>query len=427
MEIAEMNATYRHGSFFYNARYQVVGGILVAVGVPFLLRIIYAWETLSSINYQVTIVAAAIAHIGGYLIYKRLESFPGTTGFSTILPAFAVSYAVVFVTIFFFRLDYSRLQAAGSFIISSSWYFLFYIFTYRTRKYHLGLVPGGEIERLDAIENVVWVPLALNEKLPKHITAVVADLTADYSSAWERFITDSVLIGTPVYNVKQVVESLTGRVAIEHLSENTLGSLTPSPLYLVVKKVLDRVVAFSVLILVSPILLLVALAIKLDSPGPALFRQLRMGYRGKPFSVYKFRTMRVESSSPSSTRSDAITQDNDSRITRLGRFLRKTRIDELPQAINILQGEMSWIGPRPEAVVLSKWYEDELPFYRYRHIVLPGITGWAQVRQGHVSSVEDVNEKLYYDFYYIKNFSLWLDVVIALRTIKIMLTGYGAK
>jgi len=422
-----MNATYKHSSFFYNARYQVVGGILVAVGVPFLFRVIYAWETLSSINYQVTIVAAAIAHIGGYLIYKRLESFPGTTGFSTILPAFAVSYALVFISIFFFRLDYSRLQAAGSFIISSFWYFFFHIFTYRTRRYHLGLIPGGKMERLDTIENVVWIPLTLDAKLPKRISAIVADLTADYSTAWERFITDCVLTGKPVYNVKQVVESLTGRVAIEHLSENTLGSLTPSPLYLVVKRIVDRVMAFAVLLFVSPILLVVALSIKLESPGPALFRQMRMGYRGKPFAVYKFRTMRAATGSPSTSRSDAITLQNDNRITRLGRFLRKTRIDELPQAINILRGEMSWIGPRPEAVVLSKWYEDELPFYRYRHIVLPGITGWAQVRQGHVASVEEVNEKLYYDFYYIKNFSLWLDVVIALRTIKIMLTGYGAK
>ncbi|TIP99650.1 MAG: sugar transferase, partial [Mesorhizobium sp.] len=117
----------------------------------------------------------------------------------------------------------------------------------------------------------------------------------------------------------------------------------------------------------------------------------------------------------------------DTRITRLGQFLRKSRIDELPQAINILRGEMSWIGPRPEALVLSKWYEAELPFYRYRHIVRPGITGWAQVNQGHVAAVDDVLEKLHYDFYYIKNFSPWLDVLIVFRTIRTMLTGFGAR
>ena len=107
--------------------------------------------------------------------------------------------------------------------------------------------------------------------------------------------------------------------------------------------------------------------------------------------------------------------------------MRRSRIDELPQIINIIRGEMSWIGPRPEAVQLSEWYEDEIPFYRYRHIVRPGITGWAQVNQGHVAEINDVNIKLHYDFYYIKFFSFWLDVLITIRTIGIMLTGFGAK
>ncbi len=118
---------------------------------------------------------------------------------------------------------------------------------------------------------------------------------------------------------------------------------------------------------------------------------------------------------------------NDERITRLGRLLRHSRIDELPQIINILKGEMSWIGPRPEASILAEWYEGELPFYSYRHVVRPGITGWAQVNQGHVVEVGDVHEKLQYDFYYIKNFSLWFDVSIVLLTVKTILTGSGAK
>jgi lipopolysaccharide/colanic/teichoic acid biosynthesis glycosyltransferase len=126
-------------------------------------------------------------------------------------------------------------------------------------------------------------------------------------------------------------------------------------------------------------------------------------------------------------RSEAITRDGDDRITRIGRFLRRTRIDELPQIWNILRGEMSWIGPRPEAMALSEWYEAELPFYIYRHIVRPGISGWAQVNQGHVSDLESVFEKLHYDFYYIKNFSAWLDLLILARTIATVVTGMGAR
>jgi lipopolysaccharide/colanic/teichoic acid biosynthesis glycosyltransferase len=151
-----------------------------------------------------------------------------------------------------------------------------------------------------------------------------------------------------------------------------------------------------------------------------------MGYRGEVFRMFKFRTMREAGALPD-PRMAAMTRDDDARVTRIGRHLRRYRIDELPQIVNILKGEMSWIGPRPEAVPLSRWYESELPFYRYRHIVRPGITGWAQVKQGHVADVEDVLWKLQYDFYYIKNFSFWLDLLIVARTIRTVLSGFGAR
>ena len=166
--------------------------------------------------------------------------------------------------------------------------------------------------------------------------------------------------------------------------------------------------------------------IRLDSPGPILFRQKRIGYRGHTFTVFKLRTMLVNAP-PDDARAAAMTRSNDDRITRIGAILRRYRIDELPQILNILRGEMSWIGPRPEAVPLSSWYEKELPFYRYRHIVRPGITGWAQVNQGHVAEVDDVLWKLRYDFYYVKNYSFWLDLMILARTVMTVLSGFGAR
>ena len=173
-------------------------------------------------------------------------------------------------------------------------------------------------------------------------------------------------------------------------------------------------------------MLLVALAIRFDSRGPALFRQRRLGLAGKPITVFKFRTMRPHDAGEDE-RGAAMTGDGDERITRLGGFLRRMRIDELPQIINILKGEMSWIGPRPEALVLSSWYVGEIPFYRYRHVVRPGISGWAQVNQGHVAHVDEVHEKLQYDFFYIKYFSPWLDLLILFRTVKTMATGFGSR
>ncbi len=408
-------------------RYQLLGGLLLAVGLPLLIRMGLESRVVFSINNQVTLTAAVFAHLLGYLVYKRLDVFPGVATFSTILPAFALSYGLVFLAIFFFRLDYSRFQAAGSFLISASWYFALSVFTHRLEPYRLALVPGGDVESLAAVDGVVWDRLASPEARPGKVQGVVADLRADLPDAWERFITGCVLSGTPVYHVKQMLESLTGRVEIEHLSENTLGSLNPNQVYFGIKQALDRLGALAVVVLFWPLLFVLALAIRLESPGPALFRQERVGYRGTLFTLYKFRTMRAKDLRGVGEKEKAITREGDARITRLGSLLRRTRLDELPQAINILRGEMSWIGPRPEAAVLSRWYESELPFYAYRHIVRPGVTGWAQVNQGHVASVREVHEKLYYDFYYIKNFSPWLDLVIVMRTIRIMLTGFGAR
>src|SRR5690606_27373255 len=402
------------------------GGLIFAIGVPLLLRMSFNPNIVFSINHQVTVTAAIVAHLMGYMLYRRLESFPGMTAYSNILPTFAFTYGLVFLTIFFFRLDYSRFQAFGSFFMSISWYFGITMFVRRREPYRLAVIPGGSVERLQSVPGVVWQALPSPTATVGRVQGVVADLRADLPESWERFITSCVLTGTPVYHVKQVLESLTGRVDIEHLSENTLGSLNPNQAYLQIKQIVDWLAALFVLVIASPAFLIVATAIRLESPGPALFRQERIGYRGKRFVVYKFRTMRCSEGNLGNKES-AITRVKDPRITRIGNVLRRTRIDELPQLINVLRGEMSWIGPRPEAVVLAKWYDAELPFYPYRHIVRPGITGWAQVNQGHVAAVDEVHEKLHYDFYYIKNISPWLDVVIVMRTIRIMLTGFGAK
>lgn len=407
-------------------RFQLLGGWTFAILFPSLIRMSFDHNVILSSNMQVTIGAALIAHTMGYLFYKRIGNFPGVAATGYILPTFALSYGLVFLTIFFFRLDYSRFQAAASFVQSTLWYFGLSLVTRRLDPYRLGIIPGGGVDKLENIAGVNWHWINSPGDIVQYVNGVVVDLRADLSDDWERYIADCALSGTPVYHVKQVSESLTGRVEIEHLSENTLGSLNPNQAYLKIKQAIDWIAALLVLFVFSPVFAAVALAIRLESKGPALFRQDRMGYRGNVYRVYKFRTMKVAVPS-NDERERAITKAGDARITRLGQFLRRSRIDELPQVINILRGEMSWIGPRPEALVLSRWYEAELPFYRYRHIVRPGITGWAQVNQGHVAAVEDVLEKLHYDFYYIKSFSPWLDVLIVFRTVQTMLTGFGAR
>ena len=407
-------------------RFQLAVGLLVAVIAPWLVRMELAHGGSDLQGLQTSVIGTTIALLAGYYGFQRLSLFPGARASYHILPSFAISYAAVLTIFFFTRFDYSRAQFLTSFLLCVGWYYVVYFQLQRQHRLQIGVVPFGEVDSLFAIPDVGWTTLTDPVTDVAGLDGIVADLRADIPEAWERFLADQALAGTLVMHVKQMEESLTGRVAIEHLSENTLGSLIPGIIYAKVKRAVDLGVALIVLPLASPFLLAVAIAVRLDSPGPIFFRQQRMGYRGRPFMMFKFRSM-TDRPIGEDARHAAVTRDDDARVTRVGRFIRRYRIDELPQILNIVRGEMSWIGPRPEAVPLSIWYEKEIPFYRYRHIVRPGITGWAQVTQGHVAEVDEVLWKLHYDFYYIKNFSFWVDVLIVARTIRTIFTGFGAR
>lgn len=197
----------------------------------------------------------------------------------------------------------------------------------------------------------------------------------------------------------------------------------PGFLYSRTKRCLDLSVSAIAFIPFIFICSLISILNEIWSPGPLFFKQSRIGHRGEPFTLIKFRTMIVDKECMDSL----LTADRDPRITRVGKLLRRTRLDELPQLINVIRGEMSWIGPRPEATALSKLYQRTLPNYKYRHIILPGITGWAQINQGHVTKIKDIRTKLSYDLFFIKNASIWLELRILFRTIPILISGYGAK
>lgn len=411
----------------FRLRYQLLGVLGCAI-VPYLVRHWLPFGDQSLKILLVSVVGGLVASLLGLFFVRSVNDYPGVEGSAYILPSFCVAFGLVLAIFFFARFEYARSLFIASFMLNIVFLYAAYFIKQRTNRIIVGMVPGGDTARLMSIERIRWIPLTSPERVPSNLSAVVADLRVDFNDEWDRCLADFALAGLPVYHSKHLHESLTGRVELEHLSENSFGTLSPVSAYMTLKHIADWLAALSVAIILLPVLLLLSAAIMIDSRGSPIFRQRRIGYRGRPFIVWKFRTMRpARTSDLDNQRAAAMTLSDDMRITRLGRVLRKSRLDELPQIVNVLRGEMSWIGPRPEAEVLSQWYEAEIPFYRYRHIVRPGITGWAQVNQGHVAEVSDVRDKLYYDFYYIKNFSPWIDILICVRTVRTMLTGFGAR
>ena len=406
-------------------RFQLGGALVVGLLLPLALR----WpitslrlEFISSSMIMPSLVAAAVAILLGYWFNRQVTGYPGASDLAYVIPSLAISFGLVLLASFFLRLDYSRYIILASFVGTVVWLLATGYVKSRHAIPILALVPGGNHRGVAASPAANWIELKAQNSDLSHVDGVVADLRGNLSESWERFVAKCILAGMPVYDVKNVMEALTGRVDIEHLSENSFGSVLPSNLYLRMKRGVDLMLALALLPFVGLLILVAAVAIKLDSPGPIFFAQSRMGFRAKTFTIYKLRSMRHDEGEGS-----RFTKAGDPRITAVGHFIRKYRIDELPQIFNILKGEMSWLGPRPEAVELADWYSTEIPFYIYRHAVRPGISGWAQINQGNVAEVDAATLKLQYDFYYIKNFSPLLDLLIVIRTIGTILTGFGSR
>ena len=233
--------------------------------------------------------------------------------------------------------------------------------------------------------------------------------------------------GVQIQDGSDVFESVTGRVALESLRVSWLlfsPGFQASRFMLIYKRIFDLLWAAVALLLAGPLMLVTAVAIRLDSPGPAIFRQRRIGKDGKKFTVYKFRSMFQDAGK---VQVHVPAEEDDPRVTRVGRWLRKLRLDELPQLFNIVTGDMSFIGPRPFVPDQEEQYAKEIPFYTQRWAVKPGASGWAQVHRGYCASLEDNIEKLSYDLFYIKNMSIGLDLLILFQTVKILLLGRGGR
>lgn len=267
------------------------------------------------------------------------------------------------------------------------------------------------------------IPIVQNEKIDRIVVAM-GERRGRFPT--EQLLELSLSGDVAIEEAQAFYERLTGRVHLDMVRPSWLifssrGRQARISAFL--RALLHRGAALVGAILSLPIAVLTAIAIKLDSPGPIFYRQERVGKNGRIFTLIKFRSMRVDAEKDG----PVWAKEKDDRTTRVGRIIRKTRIDEIPQFWNILKGDMNFVGPRPERPHFVKQLAEEIPFYEQRHLVAPGLTGWAQIKYPYGSSIEDARQKLQYDLYYIKNQSLAFDALIIFETVKIILFGRGAR
>jgi len=255
-------------------------------------------------------------------------------------------------------------------------------------------------------------------------TVIAVDLRSVLSDEMARFVSSCNLAGYEIRSLVSTYEEHTGRLPIVHLMEGweLTVPLSGRGQYVKTKRALDTLLVLVIAPLTLALGLLIAAAIRVDSRGAVIFSQRRIGRDGKPFTLYKFRTMR---DGPDDNARFAAPEDD--RLTRVGRVLRRMRVDELPQLWNVLRGDLSLVGPRPEQGAFVERFSDTIPFYTHRHLVRPGITGWAQVNFGYADSEADTVEKLSYDLYYVKHVSPWLDLEVLGRSVWTVLSGFGAR
>lgn len=367
-----------------------------------------------------SLLLVGLANAASLLVLARLRRLP-TVRLETIFPAIYLLFLSLGVVVLLLtRASYSlsmMLPAALIFGVS----LMFVLLRVHRRHMRVGLfdheledlvAPHASVTKLHHPKDIVDAPIDL-------VVARFAQPNVASSMVMQRAM---MLSDVPMIGLADFLESSEGMVQPDRIPSLNQVAFDQRLAYQFVKRIFDLALAIfmlpAALMLAGPI----ALAIKQSSPGPVLFRQARMGWRGKTFVIFKFRTMRTDHEGHGFTMSE-----DEERITSVGKFLRKTRLDEIPQLINIIKGEMSWIGPRPESLELAKWYCRDVPLFRIRHLVRPGISGWAQVNQGYAAGVEDVTVKVRYDLYYIKHLSLWLDITILLKTIIVVLSGRGSR
>ena len=397
---------------------------LIDVSAPMLLGLIAAHLLLPrasiTLAYSNWLLAAWVAwgairgRHAGLRSYRYYESI--------VIPACALAISLIVLSLV-------GASSALRFLLAVTlgWGGVMLVTRYLTRRLAPAMVVGllpGQLGDLPTDPAVRYVVLSSPQQVAlQELDELLIDPYQALSPEWAHLLMHAHAAGVPTRTVASLQEELSGRVSVEYLHGARLGEVPFLSSYVQVKVLIDRLVTVLALPVLLPLAGMVALVVLLDSGAPILFFQERVGRDGGLFRMVKFRTMRTDSERSGA----AFATPDDVRVTRVGRFLRKFRLDELPQFWNVLSGDMSIIGPRPEQRAFVEHFNQEIRLYPVRHWVRPGITGWAQVVQGYAADTSTTVDKLRYDVFYIKYLSFWMDVRIVFKTLQTILTGFGAR
>lgn len=369
------------------------------------------------------VLSFPIAFLAALFVLSYVLKIPRFDFFNRILTINIVIYSFLGLTLSALRLPLvSREVFISEFLLSGVLLIGYYLLCHRLYPKRLGLLSEVDPAIFEAYTSLEIIPIDAASSQDKQFDGIVANLRGVIDNDTTHLLADLAQRHIPVHDANILIETLGGRISLTNLTPIEIESFKPPVVYGLIK----RVGEITLIVVSAPLMIvlwmIIALAIKLDSPGPILFSQERVGHNGVAFTMLKFRSMFV--TSPESPR---FTERNDKRITRVGWVLRRLRLDELPQLWNVILGDMSVIGPRPEQIALAANFERLIPFYGFRHTIRPGITGWAQVMFGYAVSDEQTRAKLELDFFYIKHLSAWLDLVVLVKTIRTIILASGAR
>jgi exopolysaccharide biosynthesis polyprenyl glycosylphosphotransferase len=377
-----------------------------------------------------TLFWSGAAYLGAFALILRSLHLPSIEGNSLVGLSVTLPFMVLLLVFGVLRLEYSRVALLMSYTATLAWIWFGYRLFVRNYVPLYGYTDPASYAQLEKILNTPGAASvgptrfehirSLNEAT--RCDALMVDRNATADPERTRTLSRLKLTHVRMYSVERIGEMLTGRVGLAHIDENFLDDYAEHYFYGFFKRLIDIVAVASMAPVAIPVGALVALAVRLESKGSPVFRQARAGLLGRSFVMLKFRSMTIDDDAPAQ-----FAAKQDPRVTRVGRVIRKYRLDEIPQLWNVLIGDMSLIGPRPEQLPMVEQFSLSIPYYPYRHLVRPGLSGWAQVQQGYVGTHEGTVTKLSYDLYYVKHCSFALDLLIAVKTLRTLLTGYGAR